>query len=90
MIYTTSLTGSILLFVVRIIQIYNILILARVFASWIIRNPYNRLYHFLLTITEPLLGPIRRILPPMMGLDFSPIIAFFILNLLTKLISSLI
>ena len=80
MIYTTSLTGSILLFVVRIIQIYNILILARVFASWIIRNPYNRLYHFLLTITEPLLGPIRRILPPMMGLDFSPIIAFFILN----------
>ena len=90
MIYTTSLTGSILLFVVRIIQIYNILILARVFASWIIRNPYNRLYHFLLTITEQLLGPIRRILPPMMGLDFSPIIAFFILNLLTKLISSLI
>ncbi|MDD2249638.1 MAG: YggT family protein [Candidatus Cloacimonetes bacterium] len=90
MIYTTSLTGSILLFVVRIIQIYNILILARVFASWIIRNPYNRLYHFLLTITEPLLGQIRRILPPMMGLDFSPIIAFFILNLLTKLISSLI
>ena len=90
MIYTTSLTGSILLFVVRIIQIYNILILARVFASWIIRNPYNRLYHFLLTITEPLLGPISRILPPMMGLDFSPIIAFFILNLLTKLISSLI
>jgi YggT family protein len=90
LIYTTSLTGSILLFVVRIIQIYNILILARVFASWIIRNPYNRLYHFLLTITEPLLGPIRRILPPMMGLDFSPIIAFFILNLLTKLISSLI
>ncbi len=90
MIYTTSLTGSILLFVVRIIQIYNILILARVFASWIIRNPYNRLYHFLLTITEPLLGPIRRILPPMMGLDFSPIIAFFILNLLTRLISSLI
>ena len=90
MIYTTSLTGSILLFVVRIIQIYNILILARVLASWIIRNPYNRLYHFLLTITEPLLGPIRRILPPMMGLDFSPIIAFFILNLLTKLISSLI
>ncbi|MCK9164697.1 MAG: YggT family protein [Candidatus Cloacimonas sp.] len=66
------------------------MILARVFASWIIRNPYNRLYHFLLTITEPLLGQIRRILPPMMGLDFSPIIAFFILNLLTKLISSLI
>ena len=90
MIYTTSLTGSILFFVVRVIQIYYYLILARVFISWIVRNPYNRLYHFLITITEPVLGPIRRILPPMMGLDFSPIIAFIILNLLARLISSLI
>jgi len=61
----------------RIIQIYNILIIARVLASWIVRNPYNRLYHFLITITEPVLGLIRRILPPLMGLDLSPIIAFF-------------
>lgn len=90
MIYPTSLTGSILFFLIRLIQIYNILILARVFASWIIRNPYNRLYHFLLTITEPILGPLRSILPPMMGLDFSPIIAFFILELLTKFLTSLI
>ena len=90
MIYTTSLTGSILFFVVRVIQIYYYLILARVFISWIVRNPYNRLYHFLITITEPVLGPIRRILPPMMGLDFSPIIAFIILNLLARLFSSLI
>jgi len=77
LIYTTSLTGSIILFAIRIIQIYNILIIARVFASWIVRNPYNRVYHFLITITEPVLGLIRRILPPLMGLDLSPIIAFF-------------
>ena len=90
MTYSTSLTGSILLFAVRIIQIYNILIIARVFASWIIRNPYNRLYHFLISITEPVLGPIRHILPPMMGLDLSPVIAFFILDLLSRLLTSLI
>ena len=79
MIYSTSLTGSIILFAIRIIQIYNILIIARVLASWIVRNPYNRVYHFLITITEPVLGLIRRILPPLMGLDLSPIIAFFYL-----------
>lgn len=73
----------------RIIQIYNILIIARVFASWIVRNPYNRVYHFLITITEPVLGLIRRILPPLMGLDLSPIIAFFILDLLSRLLASL-
>ena len=89
MIYTTSLTGSIILFAIRIIQIYNILIIARVFASWIVRNPYNRLYHFLITITEPVLGLIRRILPPLMGLDLSPIIAFFLLDLLSRLLASL-
>ena len=89
MIYTTSLTGSIILFAIRIIQIYNILIIARVLASWIVRNPYNRLYHFLITITEPVLGLIRRILPPIMGLDLSPIIAFFLLDLLSRLLASL-
>ena len=89
MIYTTSLTGSIILFAMRIIQIYNILIIARVLASWIVRNPYNRLYHFLITITEPVLGLIRRILPPIMGLDLSPIIAFFLLDLLSRLLASL-
>ncbi|MCK9609659.1 MAG: YggT family protein [Candidatus Cloacimonas sp.] len=89
MIYTTSLTGSIILFAIRIIQIYNILIIARVFASWIVRNPYNRVYHFLITITEPVLGLIRRILPPLMGLDLSPIIAFFLLDLLSRLLASL-
>ena len=73
----------------RIIQIYNILIIARVLASWIVRNPYNRLYHFLITITEPVLGLIRRILPPLMGLDLSPIIAFFLLDLLSRLLASL-
>jgi len=90
LIYTTSLTGSIILFAVRLIQIYNILIIARVLASWVIRNPYNRLYYFLLTITEPVLGPLRRVLPPMMGLDFSPIIAFFLLDLLSHLLSNLL
>jgi len=89
LIYTTSLTGSIILFAMRIIQIYNILIIARVFASWIVRNPYNRVYHFLITITEPVLGLIRRILPPIMGLDLSPIIAFFLLDLLSRLLASL-
>ena len=73
----------------RIIQIYNILIIARVLASWIVRNPYNRVYHFLITITEPVLGLIRRILPPLMGLDLSPIIAFFLLDLLSRLLASL-
>jgi YggT family protein len=89
LIYPTSLSGSILFFIVRVIQVYNYLILARVLASWIVRDPNNQIYHFLFSITEPVLGPIRRIMPSM-GLDLSPIIAYFLLNLLAQMVQSLI
>ncbi|GAB1367145.1 MAG TPA: YggT family protein [Candidatus Cloacimonas sp.] len=89
MIYPTTLTGSIVFFLARIIQVYNFLILARVLASWVVRDPSNQIYHFLYSITEPMLGRIRRVLP-MMGLDLSPIIAYFILNLVAKMLFSII
>jgi len=37
---------------------------------------------FLIDVTEPLLGPLRRMIPPLGWLDISPIVAFFILLLL--------
>lgn len=89
MIYPTSITGSIIFFLVRIVQVYNYLILARVLASWIVRDPNNQIFHFLYSITEPVLGPIRRIMPSM-GLDLSPIIAYFLLNLVAQMLSTLI
>lgn len=76
-------------FLVRLTQIYSYLILARVLMSWIIQDPNNRFFHFLYSITEPILGPIRRIIPSM-GLDLSPIIAFFILRIIARMLLSLI
>jgi YggT family protein len=84
-----SASGLALLFIIRIIQIYNILIFARVILSWVIRDPYNPIYRFLLGITEPLLGPIRSIIPNM-GLDFSPIVAYLLLNILQRFLISLL
>jgi len=78
-----------LLFLIRLIQIYNYLILGRVLMSWIVRDPDNKFYHFLYSITEPVLGRIRNIMPSM-GLDFSPIIAYFILNLVARMLSALL
>lgn len=76
-------------FLMRLIQIYSWLILARVLMSWIVRDPENRLYHFLFSITEPLLGRIRNLMPSM-GLDFSPIIAYFILNIVSRMLTALL
>jgi len=78
-----------LLFLIRLIQIDNYLILGRVLMSWIVRDPDNKFYHFLYSITEPVLGRIRNIMPSM-GLDFSPIIAYFILNLVARMLSALL
>jgi YggT family protein len=87
--YPGSLSGTAMYLLVRVIQIYNLLIFARVIMSWFVRNPGNPIYHFLYEITEPVLAPIRRIMPSM-GLDLSPIIAYMIINLLSRLIASLI
>lgn len=78
-----------ILFLARLIEIYYWLILARVVLSWFIRDPANKIYHFLSGITEPVLYPIRKLMPSM-GLDFSPIIAFFLLQIVKRILLSLL
>jgi len=51
------------------------LILIRALISWVNPDPFNPVVQLLNRITEPILQPIRRFLPPM-GIDISPIIAF--------------
>jgi len=66
-------------------RIYSYLILARIFLSWIPVDHYNPIVQFIYKITEPVLAPFRIILPlGSMGLDLSPIIVFFLLNLLQR------
>lgn len=72
-------------FVSRIIDFYIIIIVAGVILSWLIafglvngHNAFVRsLYQALHAVTEPLLGPIRRILPDLGAIDISPIILIF-------------
>jgi YggT family protein len=59
------------------------LVLIRALISWVNPDPYNPIVQFLMRTTEPLLEPIRRMLPPM-GIDISPIIVFFIIVFLQK------
>jgi len=59
------------------------LILIRAFLSWVSPDPFNPIVQFLHRATEPILEPIRRLLPSM-PLDISPIIAFFAIVFLQK------
>ncbi len=79
--------GVMLIFVLRLaFELYSLALLARVLFEWI-RVPYSsRVMRFLWDITEPLLAPIRRVVPVFGGLDFSPLIAFFLLNFAQRLV----
>lgn len=69
-------------------QIYLFAILGRILLSWFPISPGGMVatvFSFLYSITEPVLGPLRRVLPPIamggMGFDLSPIIVLFVLQL---------
>ncbi len=59
--------------------LYTLAILVRIVFSWIGASYANRLMRFLVRATEPLLGPLRRTIPPVGMFDISPIVAFLIL-----------
>jgi len=64
------------------LAIYSLLILVRVIFSWAMLSYSNRLMRFLINVTEPLLGPLRRVVPMLGRFDISPIVAFLLLWLL--------
>lgn len=65
------------------LALYSLMIFMRIVISWGV-GPHNRLLHFLIRATEPILGPFRRIIPPIGFMDLSPIVVLFILDLLQR------
>jgi YggT family protein len=61
------------------LSIYSLLILMRVIFSWGQVSYGNRVMRFLYDTTEPLLGPLRRMLPPLGWIDLSPFVAFLMI-----------
>jgi YggT family protein len=79
--------GSALGFILYgLISIYILLIFVRIIFSLAMVSYSNRLMRFLVNVTEPLLGPLRRIVPPVGAMDISPIVAFLILWLFQQAI----
>lgn len=75
-----------------LIQAYEFLIFIRVLLSWINVNPYrpainHPIVDLLYRITDPVLQPLRRVIPPLGGtLDLSPIIALILLEILRQIL----
>ena len=69
------------------VSLYILLIFIRIIFSWGMASYSNRVMRFLVNVTEPMLGPLRRIVPLVGAFDISPIVAFMILWLLQSAIA---
>jgi YggT family protein len=66
-------------FINLFVTVFNILLIIRVISSYIVK-PGSRFYGWIVGITEPVLAPVRQVLPQTPGLDLSPLVAFFLLQ----------
>jgi len=89
--------GYILLAIARLlsmlITIYTFVVAAAVIISWVNADPYNPIVRILRQLTEPAFGLARRILPRALlrtGIDFSPILVFFVLILIDTVVVNLL
>ena len=72
---------------ITLINLYSLVVLAAVVISWVQMDRNNPIASFVLTLTEPVLTPIRQAIPPMGGLDLSPMVLLIALQVLKGLLS---
>ncbi len=72
---------------IQIIELYTLVVFVAIVVSWMRLPPSNPIAQIAHTLTEPVLAPIRRLVPPVAGLDFSPMVLLIGLQLLKGLFS---
>ncbi|MDI9246536.1 YggT family protein [Marinobacter sp. CHS3-4] len=85
----TLLTWSVLNVLDLIVTIYFWSVIAVVVISWIAPGSNHPAIQLVAQITEPVMRPVRNLMPSMGGLDLSPIIVFLILNVIRVVIDNL-
>lgn len=85
-----SIAAMLILAVAELIGLFlNILlfsILIQVVISWVNPGTYNPAVSLLYSLTEPVLRPCRRLIPPMSGIDLSPLVALIAIQLIKMLL----
>ncbi len=71
-----------------LLGLYSWVIIAAALISWVSPDPRNPIVMFLRQVTEPVLAPVRRFLPPWKtgGLDFSPLIVILAIQFVERVI----
>jgi len=71
-------------------DLYILVLLGRVLLSWMQVDPRNPIVNLINQLTEPLLAPIRNLLPQSSGMDFSPMVAFVVVLITEQVVLMLL
>ena len=82
-----TVTSTIVTFINILGLVLSLAIIIRALMSWVMPVDGGGFSRVLLDITEPVLAPIRRILPPLGGIDFSPLLAIILINVVTTVLA---
>lgn len=75
----------------QLFGLIQLILIVRILLTWFPNiNWWNQPFRFLHDVTEPILAPFKRIIPPLGGLDLSPIFAFLFLSILQSVVLSII
>ena len=87
---TLKFSGVLLFAVGELLQlmvyVFMVTIFVRIILSWVNPGAYNPAVSLLISLTEPIMAPARRLLPPIGGLDLSPMLVFLFLGLTLRLV----
>jgi YggT family protein len=72
-----------------IINLLTLLVILQVIVSYFVQ-PYHPVREMLDRIVEPMLNPIRRVMPPLSGLDFSPLVLILLIKIIGSLVISIL
>lgn len=84
------LSYSLAKIIVLAVDILRTLIIVRIIMSWLSHNRFNPLIIQLYKITDPILKPFQNIFPPVGGIDFSPMVAIFALQIAQRVLIQII
>ncbi len=84
--FSTIATTALIKLVTLSVNLFMFAIFVRIVLSWISPGQYNPATAIITTLTEPLLAPVRRIIPSMGGFDISPIFVIIALGALARLL----
>jgi YggT family protein len=83
-----AISSYLLSFAYTLIYILNFAIIIRALMSWFNPSLENPVVRFVFEITEPVLGPLRRIIPRIGMIDISPIVAILLMNVILQVLES--